>query len=73
MSKDTERIEREIEAARNQLAATLDELSVRANPKRIADNAKASVVAKVNEPAVKYSLIGAALLFVLLLLVKIFR
>lgn len=73
MSKDTERIEHEIEVARNQLAQTLDELSLRANPKRIADNAKATVVAKVNEPKVKYSLIGAGVLFVLLLLVKIFR
>lgn len=73
MSKDTERIEREIEVARNQLAQTLDELSLRANPKRIADNAKATIVAKVNEPKVKYSLIGAGAVFILLLLVKIFR
>nr|WP_206072497.1 DUF3618 domain-containing protein [Antrihabitans stalactiti] len=73
VSKDTERIEREIEAARNQLALTLDELSVRAHPKRIADNAKQKAIAKVNEPKVKYSLIGAAGLIVLLLLLKIFR
>ncbi len=73
MAKDTESIEREIEAARNQLANTLDELSVRANPKRLADNVKATVIAKVNEPKVKYSLIGAGTLVVVLVVVKIFR
>ncbi len=73
MAKDTERIEREIEAARTQLAATLDELSVRANPKRIAADTKQQFVAKVNEPKIKYGLIGAAALLLLLILVKIFR
>lgn len=73
MAKDTESIEREIEAARNQLANTLDELSVRANPKRLADNVKSTVIAKVNEPKVKYSLIGVGTLVVVLVVVKIFR
>ncbi len=73
MARDTESIEREIEAARNQLASTLDELSVRANPKRIADDVKQTVVAKVNEPRVKYGLIGAGVAIVLLVLVKLFR
>ena len=50
MARDTDRIEREIEAARNQLASTLDELSVRASPKRIAENTKQSLLAKMNEP-----------------------
>ncbi|MCM6778255.1 DUF3618 domain-containing protein [Nocardia sp. CDC159] len=73
MARDTERIEQEIEAARNRLAHTLDELAVRADPQRIADNTKQAVLAKVNEPKVKYSLIGAGALVVLLVLVKIFR
>ncbi|MBJ8342455.1 MULTISPECIES: DUF3618 domain-containing protein [Antrihabitans] len=73
MSKDTERIERDIEAARNQLASTLDELSVRANPKHIAAGAKQKAIAKVNEPKIKYSLIGAGALVVVLVVVKIFR
>ncbi|KAA0022856.1 DUF3618 domain-containing protein [Antrihabitans cavernicola] len=73
MPRDTESIEREIEAARNQLANTLDELSVRAHPKRLVENTKQTVVAKVNEPKVKYSLIGGGALIVLLFLVKIFR
>lgn len=73
MARDTEHIEREIEAARNRLASTLDELAVRADPQRIADNTKQVVVAKVNEPKVKYSLIGAGALVGVLVLVKIFR
>ncbi|GAB4583889.1 MULTISPECIES: DUF3618 domain-containing protein [Nocardia] len=73
MARDTEAIEREIEAARNRLASTLDELAVRADPQRLADNTKHALVAKVNEPKIKYSLIGAGALIVLLTLVKIFR
>ncbi|WP_028477893.1 DUF3618 domain-containing protein [Nocardia sp. CNY236] len=73
MTKDTERIEREIEAARARLASTLDELAVRADPQRIADETKHIVVAKLNEPKLKYSLIGAAALVGGLILLKIFR
>jgi hypothetical protein len=73
MARDTNSIERDIETARNQLASTLDELSTRTNPKRIAENTKQTVIAKINEPKVKYSLIGAGVLFAILILVKIFR
>ncbi|MCP2320047.1 Protein of unknown function (DUF3618) [Nocardia amikacinitolerans] len=73
MAKDTERIEREIEAARTRLASTLDEIAVRADPQRIADDTKSIVVAKLNQPKVKYSLIGAGALVVGLVLVKLFR
>ncbi|RMI32619.1 DUF3618 domain-containing protein [Nocardia stercoris] len=70
---DTERIEREIQEARNRLAGTLDEIAMRADPHRLADNTKQAVVAKLNEPPVKYTLIGGGVLVVLLVLVKIFR
>ncbi|MCU1641158.1 MULTISPECIES: DUF3618 domain-containing protein [unclassified Nocardia] len=73
MARDTEAIEREIEAARSRLASTLDELAVRADPQRLADNTKHALIAKVNEPKIKYSLIGAGALIVTLVLVKIFR
>ncbi|MBF6171971.1 DUF3618 domain-containing protein [Nocardia blacklockiae] len=73
MAKDTEGIEREIEAARNRLANTLDELAVRADPQRIADNTKKAVLAKFNEPKVKYGLIGAGALVALVVAVRIFR
>ncbi|MFE9787830.1 DUF3618 domain-containing protein [Nocardia salmonicida] len=70
---DTDRIEREIEIARTRLATTLDELAVRADPQRIADDTKNLVVAKLNEPKVKYTLIGAGALVAGLVLIKIFR
>ncbi|MEV4129759.1 DUF3618 domain-containing protein [Nocardia sp. NPDC049707] len=73
MARDTERIEREIEVARTRLASTLDEIAVRADPQRIADDTKHMVLAKLNQPKVKYSLIGAAAVVVGLALVKIFR
>ncbi|WP_062993066.1 DUF3618 domain-containing protein [Nocardia anaemiae] len=73
MARDTERIEREIEAARTRLASTLDEIAVRADPQRIADDTKHIVLAKLNQPKVKYSLIGTAVVVVGLVLVKIFR
>ncbi|GGK64941.1 DUF3618 domain-containing protein [Nocardia camponoti] len=74
MAKDnTDRIEREIELARTRLASTLDELAVRADPHRIADDAKSAVVTKLNEPKVKYTLIGAGVLVVGLVLIKVFK
>lgn len=73
MARNTESIEREIEVARNQLASTLDELSVRANPQRLADDAKNAVVAKLNEPKIKYSLIGGAAAIGGLIGVAVFR
>ncbi|CAM3035479.1 DUF3618 domain-containing protein [Skermania piniformis] len=73
MARDTESIEREIEMARNQLANTLDELSVRANPRRIAEDTKQTLVAKVNEPRIKMGLIGAGAALVLLILIRLFR
>lgn len=73
MARDTERIEAEIDAARTRLASTLDELAVRADPQRIASDTKQIVLAKLNEPKVKYSLIGAAAVVVGLVLLKIFR
>ena len=73
MARDTERIEREIEVARTRLASTLDEIAVRADPQRIADDTKHVVLAKLNQPKVKYSLIGAAAVVVGLVLLKIFR
>lgn len=73
MVRDQEAIERDIEKARDALAATLDQLGTKANPKRLADNAKTTVQAKLNEPAIKYPLIGAGVLIGVLLLRKLFK
>ena len=71
MARNTDNIERDIEAARDQLAATLDELSVRVDPKRLAENTKPSAVATLNEPAVKFSLIGVGVVVAILVVRKI--
>jgi hypothetical protein len=73
VARDTEAIEREIEAARTKLANTLDELAVRADPQRVASNTKRALLAKVNEPKVKYSLIGGGALVVALVVIRVFR
>jgi Protein of unknown function (DUF3618) len=73
MARDTDAIEREIEQARDALAATLDELGTRANPKRAIEAGKEQVGATLANPKVKYSLIALAVLIVLVLLRKLFR
>lgn len=62
MARDTDSIERDIERARDQLASTLDELSVRANPQRLVENVKSGLRAKLDEPVVRYVLIGVGAL-----------
>lgn len=73
MARDPDTIEREIEQARRALAATLDQLSEKASPKRLADSAKVGVRAKLEDPKIKYPLIGGAVLIFGLLLRKLFR
>ncbi|MDO5030718.1 MAG: DUF3618 domain-containing protein [Corynebacterium sp.] len=64
MARSIEDIQRDIERNRNQLARTLDELSVRTNPKNVADDAKSRVVDALNEPKVQAALGAVAALIV---------
>ena len=73
MAGNTDRIEQEIAQAREDLAKTLDQLAVRANPQRLADDAKGKAVAIVNTPAVKYGLIGVGALVALVVVRKILK
>ncbi|GAB2993607.1 DUF3618 domain-containing protein [Amycolatopsis acidiphila] len=73
MARDPDTIERDIEQAREALASTLDQLGEKANPKKLADSAKTSVLAKLEDPKVKFPLIGAGVLIVALLVRKLFR
>jgi hypothetical protein len=73
VARDPDTIQREIEQARDALASTLDQLSTQANPKKLVEGAKATALSKLNEPKVKYPLIGFGVLIVLLLLRKLFR
>ena len=60
--RDPDTIKQEIDQARDQLASTVDSLAVRANPRRLADDAKAQVIGFVKKPAVAISLAGIAAL-----------
>lgn len=56
--RDPEVIKQEIDQARDQLAATVDSLAERANPRRLADDLKARAVELVKKPVVIASLAG---------------
>jgi hypothetical protein len=60
--RDPDTIKQEIDRARDQLASTVDSLAVRANPRRLADDAKAWAIGFVKKPAVALSLAGIAAL-----------
>ncbi|BDH56659.1 DUF3618 domain-containing protein [Tsukamurella sp. PLM1] len=71
MARDTESIERDIERAREQLAATLDQLGERADPRKLAEQAQASVVATVTKPPVLAAAAGVVVIVALVVGSKI--
>ncbi len=62
--RDPDTIKQDIDKARDQLASTVDSLAVRANPRRLADDAKARAIGFVKKPVVVVSLAGIAALAV---------
>lgn len=70
--RDPETIKRDIDQAREQLAATVDTLAERANPSRLAEDAKAAVMRFVTKPAVAVSLAGVGV-FALVIVVRRIR
>jgi len=77
VARDPDTIEREIDQARDALAATLDELSVRADPKRIIESGKQSLQTTVQtalaNPKVRYVLIGVGALVAFRIVRGVFR
>ncbi len=71
--RDPEVIKQEIDAARERLATTVDSLAERANPRRIADDAKAKVVTFVQQPAVTITLVGIGVVVTIVLIRRIRR
>lgn len=61
MARSVDAIQRDIERTRNQLAKTLDELAVRADPKNFANDAKAQAMGTVKEPKFQIIAGGVAL------------
>ena len=64
-------IKQEIDMARDQLATTVDALAERANPRRIADDAKAGLVEFVKKPAVAASIAGLGAVVLVLFIRRI--
>ncbi|MFV0495308.1 DUF3618 domain-containing protein [Mycobacterium sp.] len=60
--RDPDTIKQEIDQARQELAMTVDSLTQRANPRRLADDVKAKAIEVLNRPIVTVSLTGAAVL-----------
>jgi len=70
--READDIKRDIEQSRAALAEAVDEIAFRTNPKRVADNAKKSLVVRAKSPQgqVVIGVVGAAVVF---LVVKRFR
>jgi hypothetical protein len=73
VARDPDTIQREIESARNALAESLDELSDRANPKHLVEQGRESVQERLNDPKIRYALIGVGVLVGLLVIRSLFR
>ena len=71
--RDPETIRQDIDAARDQLALTVDNLAERANPRRIADDVKSGVLRFVKKPPVAISLAGVGVVLVVLFVRKLRR
>ncbi|MDR7303024.1 DUF3618 domain-containing protein [Haloactinomyces albus] len=73
MARDPDDIQRDIEKARDALAATLDELETKASPARVVESGKASIQEKLNDPKVRYALIGVGAVVAVVVVRKLFR
>jgi len=68
VDRDPELIKQDIAAARDQLALTVDTLAERANPQRLADDVKTSVLRFIQKPAVTATLVGFGALTLVVML-----
>lgn len=73
MARDAETIQAEIDRARDSLASAVDELTTRANPKRVVEQGRRTLTATLAEPRVKYSLIAVGALVALVIIRRLFR
>lgn len=69
--RDPDTIKQEIDQARDQLAATVDLLAERADPRRLAEDLKARVIEFVKKPAVAASLAGVGVIVVVVVVRRV--
>lgn len=72
VERTADEIQRDIEQARASLADAVDQLAVRTNPRRLADDVKRSLKQKAQSPQGQAVIAGAGLL-VVVLVVRRFR
>ncbi|MGY1855566.1 DUF3618 domain-containing protein [Modestobacter sp. SYSU DS0290] len=73
MPRSPEQIQQEIDAARESLGATLDELAFRTNPKRLSEEAKAKVQEFLASPPGKALIAAVGLTVTLVVTRKVVR
>jgi len=71
--RSADEIQRDIENARASLAVAIDQLVYRTNPKRIANNAKQSLIEKAQSPQGKKVIGGAGALIGILVIRRIIK
>ncbi len=71
--RTAEQVQQEIESARDALAAAVDQLTTRTNPKRLASEAKQSLIDQAKSPAGKAVLGGLGAVVLLLVIRRIRR
>jgi len=71
--RDPEVIKQEIAEARDRLSVTVDSLAERANPQRLADDLKSSVLRFLKKPAVAATLAGLGAVTVIVVVRSIRR
>jgi Protein of unknown function (DUF3618) len=71
VERDPDTIKQEIDQARDELASTVDSLAERANPRRLADDAKARLIGFVKKPVVAISLAGIGALVVVVVVRRV--
>lgn len=73
MARDAQAIQAEIERARDALAEAVDELSNRVHPRNVIERGKRSALELLQQPKVKYPLIGVGVVVVAVILRRLFR
>jgi hypothetical protein len=71
--RSADQIQRDIEDARESLAAAVDQLAYRTSPKRAAENAKQALKDKAQTPQGKAVIAGAGALLVILVIRRIVK
>jgi len=73
VARDADTIQADIERARDALAVTVDEITTRANPKRIVAQGRQVVLSKLADPRIRYGLIAAGALVAVVIIRRLFR